>query len=43
MRVDVATSTADGTPGNWRHRLRFLRLRPDLTVDDVPQDLHLDL
>ncbi|MFC7625246.1 ATP-dependent DNA ligase [Microlunatus sp. GCM10028923] len=43
IRVDVATSNgAAGETGHWRHRLRHLRLRPDLTVDDVPRDLDLE-
>jgi ATP-dependent DNA ligase len=36
-RVDVAT---DGH--RWRHPVRYLRLRPDLTVDQVPRDLDLE-
>lgn len=27
--------------GRWRHAARFVRLRPELTPDDVPQDLNL--
>ncbi len=43
VRVDVATSNeADGTVGNWRHRLRYLRLRADLPPNDVPTDLDLE-
>lgn len=43
IRVDVATSNgAAGEVGHWRHRLRYLRLRPDLTPDDVPHDLDLE-
>lgn len=37
VRVDVATDRH-----RWRHPVRYLRLRPDLTVDDVPPDLELD-
>lgn len=37
VRVDVATDHH-----RWRHPVRYLRLRPDLTVDDVPRDLELD-
>ncbi|MGI5205467.1 ATP-dependent DNA ligase [Spirillospora sp. CA-108201] len=28
--------------GRWRHAARFVRLRPDLTPDDVPRDLNLE-
>ncbi|MEU9867041.1 ATP-dependent DNA ligase [Actinomadura sp. NPDC048021] len=28
--------------GRWRHAVRFLRLRQDLTPGDVPQDLNLE-
>lgn len=43
IRVDVAASHgAGGEVENWRHRLRFLRLRPDLLPDDVPVDLDLE-
>ncbi|GAB3764670.1 ATP-dependent DNA ligase [Microlunatus parietis] len=43
IRVDVATSNgAAGEVGHWRHRLRHLRLRPDLTAADVPTDLDLE-
>lgn len=41
IRVDVATGHSDDGPGRWRHKLRFLRLRDDLSVSDVPQDLDL--
>ncbi len=36
-RVDVAT---DG--GRWRHPVRYLRLRSDLTVAEVPRDLEFE-
>ena len=36
-RVDVATDHH-----RWRHPLRYLRLRTDLTVDQVPRDLDLE-
>jgi hypothetical protein len=43
IRVDVATShAAGGEAENWRHRLRFLRLRPDLDAGDVPRDLDIE-
>lgn len=37
VRVDVAT--AGGPSDHWRHRLRYLRIRPDLGPGDVPIDL----
>ena len=37
VRVDVATQGH-----RWRHPLRFLRLRRDLNLGDVPQDLQLE-
>ncbi len=43
IRVDVATShAAGGEAENWRHRLRFLRLRAELQPEDVPNDLDLE-
>lgn len=42
IRVDVATSHAVGAAGQWRHRLRFIRLRPDIEAGDVPLDLDLE-
>ena len=39
VRVDVATSAAGGPSDHWRHRLRYLRIRSDLTPSDVPKDL----
>lgn len=36
VRVDVAAER-----GRWRHALRYLRPRPDLTPADVPLDLDL--
>lgn len=44
IRVDVATShsTDSDQAGQWRHRLRFLRLRPDQDIEDVPTDLELE-
>ncbi len=41
VRVDVATG-GGGAADHWRHRLRFLRLRSDLSPSDVPQDLDLE-
>ncbi|SDR95233.1 ATP-dependent DNA ligase [Microlunatus soli] len=41
IRVDVAAAYADGRPDHWRHRLRYLRLRTDLAVEEVPTDLDL--
>jgi hypothetical protein len=37
VRVDVATERH-----RWRHPIRYVRLRPDLSVDEVPRDLHLE-
>jgi len=42
VRVDVAASHSTDGPSNWRHRLRVLRLRTDLTPETVPHDLDLD-
>ena len=43
IRVDVATSHGTGGEAeNWRHRLRFIRLRAELQPDDVPTDLDLE-
>jgi ATP-dependent DNA ligase len=41
IRVDVASSYTDDGPSNWRHRLRVLRTRTDLTPQVVPLDLDL--
>ncbi|MBO0871770.1 MAG: ATP-dependent DNA ligase [Pseudonocardia sp.] len=38
-RVDPATIGGE----RWRHGSRYLRLRSDLTADDVPHDLDLEL
>lgn len=43
VRVDVAATYADDRPSHWRHRLRFLRIREDLAVTDVPADLDLSV
>lgn len=37
VRVNVATHHH-----RWRHPVHYLRLRPDLTVDDEPRDFELD-
>lgn len=42
IRVDVATSQNAAGPTNWRHRLRVLRLRPDLAPEDVPRNLEIE-
>jgi ATP-dependent DNA ligase len=42
IRVDIATSHTNNGPSNWRHRLRLVRVRTDLTPDHVPQDLNIE-
>jgi ATP-dependent DNA ligase len=37
VRVDVATDW-----GRWRHPVRYVRLRLDLTAEEVPRDLELE-
>ena len=37
IRIDPATQA-----GRWRHGSRLIRLRPDLTPDQVPRDLDLE-
>lgn len=39
IRVDVASSQTPEGANNWRHKLRFIRLRLDVAAADVPNDL----